>query len=303
MPPVLALEGRQQPTARHQLVLDLRRADVRDYLFGALERLLREVPISYLKWDHNRDLTPAGGAAQVRGTYELLARLRAAHPAVEIEGCAGGGGRSDAGMVPSVHRFWTSDNIDAVSRTSIQRGFLAWLPPELMGAHLGASPAHATGRSQSLGFRAAVAMPGHFGIELDPRKLDERDRAELADWIAFYKHWRGVLHGGQTWLGEGADGLVWQAVGSAEEFLLFALRTDPPLDRRPQPLQLPFLAEAMATELQLLRIGGGTRGYAAHRPALWDRPQRFTGSWLAQAGLPLPPLTAESVASFRGRAA
>ena len=299
----LALDGRQQPTARHQLVLDLRRSDVRDHLFGALDTLLREVPISYLKWDHNRDLTPAGGAAQVRGTYDLLARLRAAHPAVEIEGCAGGGGRSDAGMVPYVHRFWTSDNIDAVSRTSIQRGFLAFLPPELMGAHLGASPAHATGRSQSLGFRAAVAMPGHFGIELDPRKLDERDRAELTDWIAFYKHWRGVLHGGQTWLGEGADGLVWQAVGSAEEFLVFVLRTDPPLDRRPQPLRLPFLAEASATDLQLLRIGGGTRGYAAHRPALWDRPQRFTGSWLAQAGLPLPPLKAESVAIFHGRAA
>ena len=299
----LALDGRKQPTARHQLVLDLRRSDVRDYLFGALDTLLRAVPISYLKWDHNRDLAPAGGAAQVRGTYDLLARLCAAHPGVEIEGCAGGGGRSDAGMVPYVHRFWTSDNIDAVSRTRIQRGFLAFLPPELMGAHVGASPAHATGRSQSLGFRAAVAMPGHFGVELDPRKLAERDHAELADWIAFYKQWRGVLHGGQTWLGEGADGLVWQAVGSAEEFLLFALRTDPPLDRRPQPLRLPFLAEASAADLQLLRIGGGRRGYAAHRPVLWDHPQRFTGSWLAQAGLPLPPLKAESVAIFHGRAA
>ncbi len=299
----LALEGRARPTARHQLVLDLRRAEVRDYLFGALDTLLCGAPISYLKWDHNRDLAPAGGAAQVRGTYELLARLRTAHPGVEIEGCAGGGGRSDAGIVPYVHRFWASDNIDAVSRASIQRGFLAFLPPELMGAHIGASPAHATGRSQSLGFRAAVAMPGHFGVELDPRKLDERDRAELAEWIAFYKQWRGVIHGGQTWLGEGADGLMWQAAGSADEFLLFVARTDPPLDRRPRPLRLPFLAKTSVADLQLLRIGGGTRGYAAHRPRLWDRPQRFTGSWLAQAGLPLPPLKAESVAIFHGRAA
>ena len=298
----LALEGRAQPTARNQLVLDLRRAEVRDYLFGALDALLREVPIAYLKWDHNRDLAPAGGAAQVRGTYALLERLRAAHPAVEIEGCAGGGGRSDAGIVPYVHRLWTSDNIDAVSRAAIQRGFLAWLPPELMGAHVGASPAHVTGRAQALGFRAAVAMPGHFGLELDPRKLAERDRAALTDWIAFYKQWRHLLHEQTTWLGEGADGLVWQAAGSAQEFLLFALRSAPPLDRRPQPLRLPFLAETKALDLQLLRIGGGERGYRAQRPALWERPQYFTGSWLAAAGLPLPPLKAESVAIFHGRA-
>ncbi|MBS0481283.1 MAG: alpha-galactosidase [Proteobacteria bacterium] len=300
---VLALPGRERPTARGQLVLDMARAEVRDHLFAALDSLLRAVPISYLKWDHNRDLAPAGGAAQVRGTYDLLARLRAAHPAVEIESCAGGGGRSDAGMVPYVHRFWTSDNIDAVSRVPVQRGFLSFLPPELMGCHVGASPAHATGRSQSLGFRAAVALPGHFGLELDPRSLTEEERAELAGWIAFYKHWRHLLHGGNTWLGEGPDGLVWQAAGQADQFLLFVIRPAPALDRRPQPLRLPFLASAGAVELDLLRIAGGDGGHAAHRPALWQGTARFTGSWLAQAGLPLPPLKAETVAIFRGRAA
>ena len=300
----LHLPGRMQPTARGQLVLNLTLPEVRDYLFGALDALLRDVPISYLKWDHNRDLAPAGGAAQVAGTYDLMDRLRRAHPLVEIEGCAGGGGRSDAGLVPYVHRFWTSDNIDAVSRVAMQRGFLHWLPPELMGAHVGASPAHATGRSQSLGFRAAVAMPGHFGVELDPRRLSAEDRAELADWIAFHKQWRHVLHQGQTWLGTGADGLVWQAVGSAKEFLLFAIRSAPPLDRRPQPLSLPFLADCAAVDLQLLRIGGGQRGHAMASAPLFEAmqaaPQRFTGSWLAQAGLPLPPLKAESVAIYHG---
>ena len=295
---VLAEPGRERPTARNQLVLDLRRGEVREYLFGTLDALLCEVPIGYLKWDHNRDLVPAGGAAQVAGTYALLERLRSAHPSVEIEGCAGGGGRSDAGMARHVHRFWTSDNIDAVSRISMQRGFLAWLPPELMGAHVGASPTHATGRSQSLGFRAGVAMPGHFGVELDPRKLNEADRAELADWIGFYKQWRHLLHGGATWLGEGADGLLWQAAGSADEFILFALRTAPPLDRRPQPLCLPFLAQVETIDLQLLRVGGGRRSLRAATP-----PQHFTGSWLAAAGLMLPPLGAESVAIYHGRAA
>lgn len=301
--PDWALPGRELPTARNQLVLDLRRADVREYLFGALDALLRNLPISYLKWDHNRDLAPAGGSAQVAGTYALLARLRAAHPAVEIESCAGGGGRSDAGIAAFTHRFWTSDNIDAVSRVGIQRGFLAFLPPEVMGSHIGASPAHATGRGQAMGFRAAVAMPGHFGVELDPRALSDADRAELAGWIAFHKQWRGLLHGGSVWLGEGADGLVWQAQGRDDEFLLFALRSAPAQDRRPQPLRLPFLADAGACSIELLRIAGGEGGHAAHRPALWDGAQTFSGSWLAHAGLPLPPLKAESVAIFHVKAA
>ncbi|WP_088308622.1 alpha-galactosidase [Novosphingobium sp. B 225] len=299
----LHLPGRDQPTARNQLVLNLALPEVQEYLFGALDALLREVPISYLKWDHNRDLAPAGGAAQVLGTYRLLARLRAAHPSVEIEGCAGGGGRSDAGLVPFVHRFWTSDNIDAVSRVRVQRGFLSFLAPELMGAHIGASPAHATGRSQSLGFRAAVAMPGHFGVELDPRQLDEADRIELAGWIAFHKQWRHLLHGTMTWLGEGADGLVWQAAGTAAEFLLFAIRTAPALDRRPQPLCLPFLAKSGSCTIELLRIAGAEGGHAAHLPALFDAPVPFTGSWLANSGLPLPPLKSESVAIFHGTVA
>ncbi|MFM6930869.1 MAG: alpha-galactosidase, partial [Novosphingobium sp.] len=162
----LALPGRDRPTARQQLVLDMRRDDVRDYLFAALDALLRELPVSYLKWDHNRDLAPAGGAAQLRGVYDLLARVRLAHPGVEIESCAGGGGRNDAGMAGFCHRYWTSDNIDAVSRIGIQRGFLSFLPPEIMGSHIAASPAHATGRRHSLAFRAAMAMAGHLGVEM-----------------------------------------------------------------------------------------------------------------------------------------
>jgi alpha-galactosidase len=295
------------PTARNQLVLDLARRDLREYLFGALDRLLRAVPISYLKWDHNRDLAPAGGWAQVQGTYELLARLRTAHPGVEIESCAGGGGRSDAGIAAYTHRFWASDNIDAVSRVSIQRSFLSFLPPELMGSHVGASPAHATGRSQSLAFRAAVALQGHFGVELDPAALSEPDRAELADWIAFYKQRRHLLHGGWLHQGEAADGLCWQAQGHGAEFLLLVMRCDPVQDRRPQPLVLPFLASAATCDLTLLRIAGGAGGHAAHLSALHQSMQddslQLSGSWLAHAGLPLPPLKAESIAIFHGRIA
>ena len=287
-------------TARGQLVLDMRIAAVRDYLFGALDAILRSVPVGYLKWDHNRDLVPAGGAGQVRGTYDLLARLRAAHPAVEIESCAGGGGRSDAGMVPYVHRFWTSDNIDAVSRVAMQRGFLAFLPPELMGCHVGASPAHATGRSQSLAFRAAVASCGHFGVELDPAALAPNDRAALAQWIAFARSARDLVHGKGVWLGQAGDGLVWQAQGAPDTgLLLWVMRAAPPLDRRPCPLALPFLAGAGALRVRLLGIAGGG-GHAPPMPAIWTGadPVDFMGDWLAHAGLPLPPLRAETVGVF-----
>jgi alpha-galactosidase len=296
----LHVPGAPQPTARNQLVLNLSLPQVENYLFAALDTLLSEVPIAYLKWDHNRDLAPAGGLGQVQGLYRLLARLRAAYPHVEIESCAGGGGRIDAGIAAFTHRFWTSDNLDAVSRVTIQRGFQAFFPPELMGAHVGASPAHATGRRQSLGFRAGVALPGNFGVEMDPAKLPEPERAELASWIAFHKQWRHLLHGQQLVMGEGPDGLLWQASGEDREWLLLVTRIAPPQDRRPQPLALPFLAGAGPVHARLLARAGSTPHRGFGEPALLDTLSgdgvTFPADWLAHAGLPLPPLLAESVA-------
>lgn len=302
----LAEEGRERATARNQLVLDMRREDVRDHLFQKISAILRAAPISYLKWDHNRDHAPSGGAGQTRGAYDLFARLRSAHPDVEIEGCAGGGGRSDAGLAPFIHRFWTSDNIDAVARVAMQRGFLAFLPPEMMGSHVGASPAHATGRSQAMGFRAAIACMGHLGVELDPETLSDRDRAELDRWIAFYKNWRHLLHQTGVDLGEGTDGLLWQAQGTSREKLLFCVRTSPPQDRRPQPLRLPFAIDSKAWNVRLLEVGEQS-GHGLPRAELFDRmknePVGFTGSWLGHNGLPMPLQKAESVAIFHMKAA
>ncbi|MGV3511773.1 MAG: alpha-galactosidase [Novosphingobium sp.] len=301
----LALPERAQPTARNQLVLDLRREDVRDYLFECLDALLTELPITYLKWDHNRDLAPAGGAAQLRGVYALLARVRASHPRVEVESCAGGGGRNDAGMADFCHRYWTSDNIDAVSRIGIQRGFLSFLPAEVMGSHIAASPAHATGRRHSLAFRAAIAMTGHLGVEMDPRTLSDTERAELADWISFHKQWRDLLHQGQVWLGEGPDQTLWQAQGRDDELLLFVIRSEPPADRRPHPIVLPFCGETGAWEVKLLGIAGDEGGHAAHSAPFFDAmmsaPQGLPSNWLCHAGLPLPPAKAETVTIFHMR--
>ena len=304
----LAVAGIAPPTARHQLVLDMGRAEVRDTVFAALDALLSALPIAYLKWDHNRDLSPNAdgrgqprGAAQTTGCYTLLARLRATHPGVEIESCAGGGGRIDAGVIAHTHRFWTSDNIDALSRIDIQRGFLSFMPPELMGSHIGASPAHATGRTQPLDFRASVAVTGHLGVELDPATLTDADRAALMDWIVFYKQWRGLLHGGQVWLGAGRDGLVWQAQGRADRFLLFVHQRTPPQRRRPQPLALPFLGDGTHA-VTLLRGTGLGGAYPYPLPPLFTAmqtaPQPFAGNWLRHAGLPMPMLKAEGAAVF-----
>jgi alpha-galactosidase len=272
----LATPGRPTITGRNQLVLDMARAEVSDYLFDKIAALLDELPIAYLKWDHNRDLTTAGARPryrqQVLAAYALMDRIRAAYPHVEIEACAGGGGRIDAGIASHTHRFWASDNIDAVSRVSIQRGFLQFMPPELMGAHVGASPAHATGRKQSMDFRGGVALPGHFGVELDVRKLDDADRDRMAHWIATYKQHRDRLHSGKVWRGEAGDGLLWQAHGGQDDLLLMLYRIAPQSWRHAPSVRLPMLDSA--------------RRYAVDGAELH-------GAWLVANGLPTQPMKAE----------
>ena len=304
----LQADGVPLLTSRHQLVLDLGRAEVRNYLFEAIDALLRDLPIAYLKWDHNRDLAPAGGAdgrpgyhAQVVGAYAVLDRLRVAHPAVEIEACAGGGGRIDAGIAARTHRFWTSDCIDAVSRVRMQRGYLHFMPPEMMGSHVGASPAHSTGRRQGMAFRAAVALPGHFGVELDPATLTDRDAAVLGEAIARYKTLRDRLHTGRVWLGDGPDGLVWQMHGDIGDLLLSVTRIDPTIVRRPPAVTLPPLAGAGPVRVRLIDLASED-GHPPPDAPLFARMRAegvlFDGDWLAQAGLPIPMMKAESVALF-----
>lgn len=224
------------------------------------------------------------------GFYRLLDRFRTAFPNVEIESCAGGGGRIDHGVLAHVHRFWASDCLDALSRLDIQRGFLQFLPPELMGAHVGTAPAHTTGRSQPLDFRAAVALQGHFGIELDLAQLSSGDSDRLAGWVAFYKHWRHLLHA-TVWQGELGDGLVWHAAGSAAEWITIVYRIEPTRQRFAPTFTMPFVDTGSA--YRIAPIAPGWQGEATV----------YSGSWLAHAGMALPPLRAEQVAIFHGQRA
>ena len=228
---VLNLDPLPRPTARNQLVLDLTRNDVFEHIFRLMDALLRENPIAYLKWDHNRDLTTPGSdgiaasGAQTRATYALIDRLRQAHPAVEIESCAGGGGRVDFGILQRTHRFWASDCNDAFERVSIQAGFSRFMPPEVMGAHIGPSPSHTTGRRHTLDFRGLVALFGHLGLELDPTQLSEEDRSELAALIGLHKRLRPLLHGGRTWRLSGLDSdkVGWGVVSETHDHAVYAV--------------------------------------------------------------------------------
>ncbi|MEY2885974.1 MAG: hypothetical protein RJB40_829, partial [Actinomycetota bacterium] len=183
-------------TGRNQLVLDMSKNEVRKYLFNCISQLLDAHDISYVKWDHNRDLVASPAHAQTLGTYELLGQLKETHPWVQFESCASGGGRVDFGILPFVDRFWTSDSIDPLDRTLIQRGAQRLMPPEVLGTHIGSPINHITQRRHSLAFRASTALFGWLGIEwnLLDASIHERDR--LASVIAKYKALRPLLHTG-----------------------------------------------------------------------------------------------------------
>lgn len=303
----LQMAGRATITGRNQLVLDLSRAEVTEYLFGKLDALLREHPIAYFKWDMNRDLATAASGAGHRGRaayhrhtealYALLARLREAHPQVEIESCASGGARADAGILRHTHRVWTSDCNDALTRIGIQSGFLRFLPPEIMGAHIGPRQSHTTGRTHELAFRAAVALFGHFGVEADVRKLSAEERRELARWIAHHKAWRDLVHHGVLRQGS-LGGLHWlqsrAADGSAALVALY--RRHEELPRYSPALPVPGLDPARRYRAQALHLPPvlHTRQGAPVFEALAAGTLELGGAELATVGLPLPPLAPES---------
>ncbi len=199
------LRGRSElPTDwRHQQVLDLQNPAAFAHVRDALLALLDEYPISFVKWDHNRDVIDAlhsGRPAvhgQTRALYRLLDALRNAHPAVEFESCASGGARIDLEILTRTDRIWPSDTTDPLERQHIQRWTSLLVPPEMIGAHVGAPTAHTTGRRHRLGFRAATALLGHFGIEWDVTELTPAETAELGSWIELRKRVRTVVTGGE----------------------------------------------------------------------------------------------------------
>jgi alpha-galactosidase len=204
----IGVPGRVRTESRQQLVLDLSRPEVVDYLTTILGEVLATAPISYVKWDMNRNITepwtrflPADRQGEffhryILGVYELYRRLTARFPEILFESCAGGGGRFDPGIMAFAPQGWTSDGTDAIERLRIQWGTSLVYPLSAMAAHVSAVPNHQVGRVTPLATRAAVAFFGVFGYELDPTALDPADRAAIADQIAFYRGHRQLFQGG-----------------------------------------------------------------------------------------------------------
>ena len=196
-------EGRPRTEARRQLILDLTRAEVCDYIIEAVSSVLKSCPISYVKWDMNRNMTemPRKGFAHqyVLGLYRVLEEITSRFPDVLFESCSGGGGRFDAGMLYYMPQTWTSDDTDAVERLYIQEGTGLVYPISTMGAHISAVPNHQVGRTTPVSFRGKVAMMGRFGLELDLGKLDDKTLQELAREIALYKTYQQDIHHGDLY--------------------------------------------------------------------------------------------------------
>lgn len=278
-----------QTRGRNQLVLDMGRADVRDHLFARLSALLSEHRIDYLKWDHNR-LLPVVDAAQTRGIYDLLARLRAAHPGVEIESCASGGGRIDAGILAQTQRVWLSDSNDALERIRIQHDAALFLPLAVTGSHVGPRRCHTSGRMLSMSLRARTAAQRHMGFEMDLTELTEDEAECLRSVTAWWKANRDWLTFADIQRLDSADPSVTaeqQLARDGSRFVVFAGQTGTSRQALPRPLPLTGLDPAARYRISLLNpedIPPQSRG----PNALKETPLVLSGAALMQQGVSLP---------------
>ncbi|GIP49278.1 alpha-galactosidase [Paenibacillus sp. J53TS2] len=207
----LHVEGRRRTEFRWQLILDYSRQDVRDYIYDKLSEIFSTVPISYVKWDMNRNMTEIGSATAgpeqqaeiahryMLGLYELLERLTTRFPNILFESCASGGGRFDPGMLYYMPQTWTSDDTDAVERLKIQYGTSFVYPVSAMGAHVSAVPNHQVGRVTSLQMRGDVAMSGNFGYEMDLTRFSDEEKDLAKAQIKRYKEIRSLVQQGDMY--------------------------------------------------------------------------------------------------------
>ncbi|GAB2656433.1 alpha-galactosidase [Kribbella swartbergensis] len=308
---IMAPGDRLPLRARHQQVLNLTIPDAYSQVLEAISSLVSEHRIDYIKWDHNRDLVEAGdrttGAARVheqtRAVYAMMDELRLRHPWLEIESCSSGGGRVDLEVLQRTDRVWASDCIDPLERQQIQRWTGLLLPPELVGAHVGAPTAHTTHRTHSLAFRAATALFGHFGIEWDLRTASDTELEELAAWVRLYKEERALIHTGTAVHCDYPDDSYWShgyvsPSGDRAIFAFVAMATTPLA--RPGRIRIPGLVPDATYRVEPIELSSAalTRT-AAGPPSWWSRPSTVTGRLAGEIGLQAPMLYPEQALLFR----
>lgn len=279
----LGAPGRPRTRGRSQLALDFSRQEVRDYVYESIKKVLDSAEVSYVKWDMNRSLTdvwsaalPAGRQGEVfhryvLGVYELLDRLRRDYPRMLIEGCAGGGGRFDLGMLYYTPQIWCSDNTDAIDRLTIQYGTSFCYPVSAMGAHVSAVPNAQTGRTVPLETRGVVAMSGTFGYEMDLNLVTTEERELIRKQTAFFREHCDLIQNGDYYrlTGLSAPFTAWEQVSP---------------DRREALVSVVYGAAQAAAPFRILRLKGLD---PAARYQVNDQGV-YPGNVLMNAGWPLP---------------
>ncbi len=298
---ILHAGGRTPPEFRMQQVLDLSHPGAFAHVFEQTDAILSEYDIAYIKWDHNRVLTEAAHLGkpavrkQTQAIYRMFDALKAAHPGLEIESCASGGGRIDVEMIQHADRFWTSDNNDALERQYIQRHTSIVIPPEMLGTHVGPTKAHSTGRTLSVSFRAATALWGHAGLEWDLTSATDEEKAALKGFIDYYKSKRSLLHSGRTVRVDQSDDASWThgVVSSDAAQALYAyVALKPSQFIRPNNIRLVGLDPAAKYRVRTVEPAGAP-GYTQIAGPKWTEGVVISGALLDRVGLKAPVLRPE----------
>lgn len=286
--------SRPRTEGRQQLILDFSRAEVRDALYASIAKILRETPVTYVKWDMNRHFTEVGSAALpparqqetahrfVIGLYEIMGRFTREFPHILFEGCSGGGGRFDPGILAYMPQIWTSDNSDAITRLRIQYGTSLVYPFSTMAAHVSAVPNHQVGRTTPFRTRGDVAFTGAFGYELDLNALSTAEKTEVKRQTSFYKQVRPLLISGD----------------------LYRLKNPCASREAAWMIVAPDASEALVTHVTVLAEPNAPfanlklRGLDAaktYRVRIADTETLMAGDVLMHAGLPVPAAPADFI--------
>ncbi|MBR9873742.1 MAG: alpha-galactosidase [Vibrionaceae bacterium] len=300
---LLAVDGYDQPTGRNQYVINLQNDEAFHFLFERLDHFLSTYNIAYIKWDMNREVVQPGhlGRAaahnQTQRYYELVDKVREKHPQVEIESCAAGGGRIDYEVLKRTHRFWASDNNDALERQTIQRGMSYFFPPEVMGSHVGASHCHSTRRRHSIEFRGVTALFGHMGIELDPVKEEQQEKQGFERYIRLHKRLRPLLHTGRTWrvpTDDKAHQIHAVVSEDQSEAVVMIAQLAMPTNSLSGHLRVPGLAPEGIYRVSVLDKPSNYDDIVNYQPPWTESECELSGAWCAEVGLTMPILDPET---------
>ena len=299
--PEWVLGDLDQIMGRQQLVLDMSLSAVCNYLFDCIDIMLKNHDIAYIKWDHNRVL-PIQDIAQIEGTYALLDRLREAHPDVEIESCASGGGRIDFGILNKTQRVWLSDSNDALERLKIQHNAALFLPLVVTGSHVGPRISHTSGRNIDIRLRAWVAAQRHMGFEMDPRELSEDEAAVLKDVTRWWRDNRDWMVDADILRLDSADPAViaeQQLSKKGDKFLVFAGKVATSTQIAPRPLCLTNLDPNAIYHIDLVNRDEA-QNLSRGDQVIKQMPLHLSGAYLMGHGITLPWSFPETIWVVKG---